>query len=50
MKIRKSLANLVAAAAPATIEPAAPPTPKTAKPADPFEQQQLVVQLPGVTC
>jgi hypothetical protein len=51
MKTRKSMTDLMAAATPATIEPAVVPTPKTkaAKPAGPVEQQQLVVQLPAVT-
>jgi hypothetical protein len=45
------MTDLMAAATPATIEPAAPSAPKTkaTKPAGPVEQQQLVVQLPAVT-
>ena len=51
MKTRKSMTDLMAAATPATIEPAAVPAlkPKAVKPAGQVEQQQLVVQLPAVT-
>jgi hypothetical protein len=51
MKTRRSMTDLMAAATPATIEPAAVPAPKSkaAKPAGPVTQQQLVVQLPEPT-
>lgn len=47
-KTRKSLGDLMAAASPTTSEPAARAS-RAKKPAANVVQQQLVVQLPGVT-